>query len=86
MSFEGPLTVSILKAFYVDIDDPYSVSIQFYTIFTNVTLSGNSSYAFWNQNVIDYSTRIKRLDLMLKIWNLCYSTAPIKHSTFCNYT
>ena len=59
-SFEGSVTVNSLTPFYIDNDGPYSVSMQLNAILTNVTLFGNSSYVFWNQNVLFYSAGLKQ--------------------------
>ena len=85
-SFEGSVTVNTLTPFYMDNDGPYSVSMQLNAILTNVTLFGNSSYVFWNQNVLFYSARTKTINFIDNIWNFSSPTAPITLSTFYNYT
>ena len=85
-SFEGSVTVNNLTPFYVDNDGPYSVSMQLNAILANVTLFGNSSYVFWNQNVLFYSARTKTINFIDNIWNFSSPSAPITLSTFYNYT
>jgi len=85
-SFEGSVTVNSLTPFYIDNDAPYSVSMQLNAILTNVTLFGNSSYVFWNQNVLFYSARTKTINFIDNIWNFSSPSAPITLSTFYNNT
>ncbi|MEM4071108.1 MAG: thermopsin [Thermoplasmata archaeon] len=68
-SFEGSITVNNLNVFYLDDDGPYSLSFQLNTVLRNVTLFGNNSYVFWNQNVVFYSVRTHTLELIDNIWN-----------------
>ncbi|MGC8608730.1 MAG: thermopsin family protease [Thermoplasmata archaeon] len=68
-SIEGSITLNNLNAFYLQNDGPQSVSIQLNTVLNNVTLFGNSSYVFWNQNVVFYSARTHQLEFIDNVWN-----------------
>ena len=68
-SMEGSITLNGLNDFYLQNDGPQSVSIQLNTVLNNVTLFGNSSYVFWNQNVLFYSARTHQLELIDNVWN-----------------
>ncbi len=68
-SVEGSIRLNSLNDFYLQNDGPQSVSIQLNTVLNNVTLFGNSSYVFWNQNVIFYSARTHQLELIDNVWN-----------------
>jgi len=85
-SFEGTISLNSLTPFYVDNDGPYSVSMQLNAILTNVTLFGNSSYVFWNQNVIFYSARTHTLLFIDNIWNFSSPSAPFTLNSLYNYT
>ncbi len=66
---EGTVSLNELNAFYLQNDGPQSVSIQLNAVLNNVTLFGNSSYVFWNQNVIFYSARTNTLEFIDNVWN-----------------
>ncbi|MGC8662857.1 MAG: thermopsin family protease [Thermoplasmata archaeon] len=68
-SFEGSIQVNSLSDFYILDSSPYSVTFQLNTVLNHVTLFGNSSYVFWNQNVIEYSSRTQQLTFIDNIWN-----------------
>jgi thermopsin len=68
-SVEGSISLSNLNAFYLQNDGPQSVTVQLNTVLNNVTLFGNSSYVFWNQNVIFYSARTHQLEFIDNVWN-----------------
>ena len=68
-SVEGSISLSNLNAFYLQNDGPQSVTVQLNTVLNNVTLFGNSSYVFWNQNVIFYSARTQQLEFIDNVWN-----------------
>jgi thermopsin len=72
-SFEGSIQVNSLMDFYMLDSAPYSITFQLNTVLNNVTLFGNSSYVFWNQNVIFYSARTQELTFLDNIWNFSSS-------------
>lgn len=69
-SFEGTITVNNLTVFYLDDDGPDSLSFQLNTVLKNVTLFGNNSYVFWNQNVVFYTIDTHTLQIIDNIWNM----------------
>ncbi len=72
-SFEAKVTINNLYDFYLLDDGPYSVTFQLNTVLNHVTLFGNSSYVFWNQNVVFYSARTHQLTFLDNIWNFSSS-------------
>ncbi|MHB1440834.1 MAG: thermopsin family protease [Cuniculiplasma sp.] len=68
-SFEGSITINNLSALYVLNDNPRNISIQLNTVLNQVTLFGNSTYTFWTQNVIIYSTTHHTLSFEDNLWN-----------------
>jgi len=72
-SFEGSVNVTNLTDFYMLDGAPYSITFQLNTVLNHVTLFGNSSYVFWNQNVIFYSARTHQLTFIDNIWNFSSS-------------
>jgi len=72
-SFEAKVTVNNIYDFYLLDDAPYSVTFQLNTVLNHVTLFGNSSYVFWNQNVVFYSARTHQLTFLDNIWNFSSS-------------
>ncbi|MGC8681208.1 MAG: thermopsin family protease [Thermoplasmata archaeon] len=72
-SFEASIQVNSLNDFYMLDGAPYSVTFQLNTVLNHVTLFGNSSYVFWNQNVVFYSARTQELTFVDNIWNFSSS-------------
>jgi len=72
-SFKGSIQVNNLMDFYMLDSAPYSITFQLNTVLNHVTLFGNSSYVFWNQNVIFYSARTQELSFLDNIWNFSSS-------------
>ncbi|WP_297215938.1 thermopsin [Thermoplasma sp.] len=68
-STEASVTVDNLSDFYLLNDGPHSVTIQLNSVLTNVSILGNSSYSFWNQNVVFYSARTHQLTFIDNVWN-----------------
>jgi len=68
-SFEGSITFNDLNAFYLDDDSADYVGAQLNTVVSNITLLGNSTNSFWNQNVIAYSARSHLVQFIDNIWN-----------------
>ncbi len=81
-SFEGSMTFSNLSVFYLDNDAPDYVGLQLNTVLANVTLFGNSSYVFWNQNVVTWSARSHLLQFIDNVWNLSGPSGQISPNVF----
>ncbi len=84
-SFEGTASISNLSPLYVLNGAPQSLSLQLNAILKNVTLGGNSSYVFWNQNVVLYSARTHQIQLIDNIWNFSSPGAAMTNSTLSGY-
>jgi thermopsin len=52
-----------------DTGAPDAYGVQVNAVLTNVTLFGNSSYQFWTQNVVEYSTFSHQLAFLDNVWN-----------------
>jgi thermopsin len=68
-SVRGSASFGPTSAFYLDDDAPAAFSLQLNTVDANVTVLGNSSDSFWNQNVVFYSTDTHVLQFIDNIWN-----------------
>ena len=85
-SFEGTWSVNNLTAFNLGNDGPYSVTVQMNTILAHTTVLGKSSYVYWTQNVIVYSSRTHELTFEDNIWNFSSPTATMTAGTIYNST
>lgn len=81
-SIEGSVSASNMSAFYPGTDTPHSFSIQLNAILTNVTVHGNSSDAYWTQNVVFYSSQSHELTFIDNIWNFSSAYSSLPKSTF----
>ncbi|HUI38218.1 MAG TPA: thermopsin family protease, partial [Thermoplasmata archaeon] len=81
-SFEGSTTFDQLSAFYLDDDSPWYVGEQLNAVLSNVTLFGNDSYAFWTQNVVEYSAQDGLLQFIDNIWNFSSPATRISSNVF----
>jgi len=68
-SFSATVNMSNLNDLYAYDDAPTSISMQLNAVLDNVAIFGNSSYAFWTQNVIFFSPRTNTLELLDNLWN-----------------
>jgi thermopsin len=68
-SVEGSLNMNQISLLYLDSAGPDEYSIQLNTVATNVTVLGNSSFQFWNQNVVYYYQGSHTLHLLSAIVN-----------------
>jgi thermopsin len=65
----GTFAPNDLSGFSVDSGAPDAYGVQVNAVLTNVTLFGNSSYQFWTQNVVEYSTFSHQLSFLDNVWN-----------------
>jgi thermopsin len=56
---------------------PDAYGIQVNAVLTNVTLFGNSTYQFWTQNVVEYSTFSHQLSFLDNVWNFSGSAGTL---------
>lgn len=68
-SIQGTLTVASASALYVDDDAPDAWGAQLNTVVANVTVLGNSTFSYWTQNVIFYSSYSRQLQFLDNVWN-----------------
>ena len=79
-SISSSLSLNSANAFYAgDTSTPHSFSAQLNAVLNNVTVKGNSSYVFWTQNVMFYSSRTHQLTFIDNVWN--FSSSPMPSST-----
>lgn len=84
-SVMASLNVSSLQDFYALDDGPNSVTFQLNAVLHNVALFGNSSYAFWTQNVVFYSARNQSLELLDNLWNFSSSSFTLTQNSLYSY-
>ncbi|MCI4362962.1 MAG: thermopsin family protease [Thermoplasmata archaeon] len=68
-SVRGTASFSSSNVFYLDDDAPRAFGLQLNTVDANVTVLGNSSESFWDQNVVFYSTDTHVLQFIDNVWN-----------------
>ncbi len=83
-SFSATVNMSNLSDLYVYDDGPTSVSMQLNAVLDNVAIFGNSSYAFWTQNVIYFSPRTGTLEFLDNLWN--FSSPAVAFNTTSLYS
>jgi thermopsin len=70
----GTFAPTAFSGFSVDSGAPDAYGVQVNAVLTNVTLFGNSSYQFWTQNVMEYSTFSHQLSFVDNVWNFSGSS------------
>lgn len=65
----GTFAPTYLSGVSIDSGAPDAYGVQVNAVLTNVTLFGNSSYQFWTQNVVEYSTYSHELSFIDNVWN-----------------
>ncbi|MCI4346151.1 MAG: thermopsin, partial [Thermoplasmata archaeon] len=68
-SVRGSAAFTASNVFYLDDDAPRAFGLQLNTVEANVTVLGNSSNSFWDQNVVFYSTDSHVLQFIDNVWN-----------------
>jgi thermopsin len=66
---EGTFAPTQFSGLSLGIDGPDLYAVQLNAVLQGVTLFGNSSYAFWTQNVAEYSPASHELYLVDNLWN-----------------
>ena len=84
-SFMGEINMSNLQDLYALDDGPTSVTIQLNAVLDNVALFGNSSYAFWTQNVMFYSARTHTLEFLDNLWNFSSPSFTLTQNSLYSY-
>jgi thermopsin len=65
-----------------DISGPDEYGVQLNSVLNNVSLFGNSTYQFWTQNVIEYSTYSSQLFFVSNIWNFSSAASTLNPNIF----
>ncbi len=84
-SFEGTAVLNNLTTLDLTNDGPDQYTMQLNTILRNVTLFGNTSFVFWNQNVILYTAHNHTLSFEDNIWNFSSPAFLITNNSFYSY-
>ena len=84
-SFEGTAVLNNLTTLDLTNDGPDQYTMQLNTILRNVTLFGNSSFVFWNQNVLLYTAHNHTLSFEDNIWNFSSPAFLITNNSFYSY-
>jgi thermopsin len=74
-SLDGSVTLNNISLLPVETNASDAITIQENAVLNNVTLFGNSSYAYWMQNVIFYSIAGDQLQLLTDAWNFSSPTS-----------
>ncbi len=81
-SFEGTAVLNNLTTMYLMGDGPDQYTMQLNTILENVTLFGNTSFTFWNQNVLLYTAHNHTLSFEDNIWNFTSTAFNLTANSF----
>ncbi|MDA8054618.1 MAG: thermopsin family protease [Thermoplasmatales archaeon] len=84
-SFEGTAVLNNLTTLDLTNDGPDQYTMQLNTILRNVTLFGNSSFVFWNQNVLLYTAHNHTNSFQDNIWNFSSPAFLITSNSFYSY-
>jgi len=68
-SVAGTVNITNLQSLYLDGDGPDTYGIQMNSVVAGVTIFGNSSYQFWSQNYVDYTSSTQQLVFGDEVWN-----------------
>ncbi len=77
---KGTFAPTAFSGLAMDTGAPDYYGVQLNAVLQNVTLFGNSSYSFWTQNVIEYSTFSHQLTLLDNVWNFSSATASLSRN------
>ncbi|MCI4372690.1 MAG: thermopsin family protease [Thermoplasmata archaeon] len=76
----GTFAPTAFSGLSVDSGAPDAYGVQVNAVLTNVTLFGNSSYQFWTQNVVEYSTFSHQLSFLDNVWNFSGSSGALSRN------
>ncbi len=74
---KGTFAPSGFSGLAMDTGSPDYYGVQLNAVLQNVTLFGNSSYSFWTQNVLEYSTASHELTFLDNLWNFSSFTTSL---------
>ncbi|MHB1622959.1 MAG: thermopsin family protease [Cuniculiplasma sp.] len=76
-SISSSLSLNSADAFYAGNPSfPHGFSAQLNAVLNDVTVKGKSSYVFWTQNVMFYSSRTHQLMFIDNVWNFSSPSMP----------
>jgi thermopsin len=81
-SLEGTYEPFEMSGLSQDISGPDEYGVQLNAVLNNVTLFGNSTYQFWTQNVVEYSTFSHQLFFVSNIWNFSAPSTTLNPNIF----
>lgn len=85
-SFVGTITLNNISVYNLANDGPDQFTVQLNTVLANTTLFGSSSYSFWTQNVILYTTTTHQLSFEDNIWNFSSPAAYLSTNAIYSST
>jgi thermopsin len=83
--WRGVLTLNDANALYLNSGVPDWFGAQLNTVMTNTTVMGHTTYRYWIQNVIQYSSLTHSLTFLDNIWNFSNPSAFEPASTFYSF-
>jgi len=81
-SAEGTINFTSAQSMYVDGDGPDMYGVQMNSVLTNVTLFGNSTYQFWAQNFVSYTSSSGELSFGDNVWNFSSLSGLISQNAY----
>ncbi len=81
-SWQAIVTINASNVLYLDDGSPDYFGIQLNTVMTNTTVAGNSTYRYWIQNVVIYSSATQTLRFIDNIWNFSNPSTAEPATTF----
>jgi thermopsin len=74
---EGVFAPTRFSGLAMDVASPDYYGVQLNAVLQDVSLFGNSSYSFWTQNVLEYSTFSQQLTLLDNVWNFSSASGAL---------
>ena len=84
-SAEGTASLTDAQSVYVDGDGPDMFGLQLNSVLTNVTLFGNSTYQFWTQDFVSYTSSSGELSFGDNLWNFSSLSGEISSNALYAY-
>jgi thermopsin len=79
---EGTFAPTTFSGVSVDTGAPDAYGVQLNAVLHDVSLFGNSSYQFWTQNVVEYSTFSHQLAFVDNVWNFSGAGGALSSNAF----
>jgi thermopsin len=81
-SVEGTASITNAQSVYLDGDGPDMFGVQMNAVATHVELLGRSSYEFWAQNFVSYTSSNGTLTFGDNVWNMSSPAGLISSNVF----